>query len=191
VVLLDVAAPMVSADPRVLAILLIPLVLIESIVVRRLTSITWRRVLAAGLLANVATTLAGYPIGWLALQVVRLLTGQNYYGGSLFQLPWDDVFNAGRRAQSMGGAEACIVYGVAAALLLPTFLLSVWIESIVSAPVLRRTVAEVRLPIRRANLVSYGLLVLLMIWLGFMAFMGGEQKRGEVLESVPRKANSR
>ena len=36
-VLLDVAAPLISVDPRALAILLVPVVLVEAIVVRRLT----------------------------------------------------------------------------------------------------------------------------------------------------------
>lgn len=190
-VLPDVAAPLVSADPRVLAILLAPVVLVEAVVVRRLTRITWRRVLVAGLLANVATTIAGYPIGWLAMQAIRLLTGQDYYGRPLFQLPWDGVFNAGWRAQSMGGAAGWVVYGVVALLLVPTFLLSVWIETIVSAPVLGRPVADVRLPIRKANLLSYGLLVLLMIWLGVMAFAGGEPKRGVEFNPEPKKVHSR
>jgi hypothetical protein len=191
VALLDVAAPLVSVDPRALAILLVPVVLVEAVVVRRLTRISWGRVLAAGLLANVATTLAGYPIGWLAMQAIRLLTGRNYYGRSPFQLPWDGVIGAGWHAQSMGGAAACMIYGVVALLLVPTFLLSVWIETIVSAPVLRRPSRELRIPIRRANLFSYGLLVLFMMWLGVTAFMDADPRRGVKPEMAPKKVESR
>jgi hypothetical protein len=191
VVLLDVAAPLISVDPRALAILLVPVVLVEAVVVRRLTRIRWERVLAAGLLSNVASTLAGYPIGWLAMQAIRMLTGQNYYGRAPFQLPWDAVIGAGWRAQEMGGAAACMVYGVVALLLVPTFCLSVWIETLVSAPLLGRSSSEVRLPIRRANLLSYGLLVLFMMWLGVMAFMDAESKHGERLESAPHRTDSK
>jgi hypothetical protein len=112
------------------------------------------------------------------MQAIRVLTGENYYGRSPFQLPWDAVIGAGWRAQEMGGAAACMVYGVVALLLVPTFCLSVWIETIVSAPVLGRPSSEVRLPIRKANLLSYSLLVLFMMWLGVMAFMDAD-KHGE------------
>ncbi|MBI4879359.1 MAG: hypothetical protein HY812_06820 [Planctomycetes bacterium] len=169
-VLLNVGIPFFQTDPRAIAMLLVPVIAVEAIVVRRLTRIPWGKVVITGVVANAYTTLAGYPIGWVFMRGIRALAGHKYYGGSWFQFPWDELVNSAFYdtwlSQSMGSLAIWAVYAGALLLLVLTFLFSVWIETLACASMLKRPVAELRVAIRKANLLSYGLLAVLMIWLG-------------------------
>jgi hypothetical protein len=168
-VLLDVAVPLLQINAFYVIVLLIPVVGIEVVVVRRITHISWGRVISAVGIANALTTLLGFPIGWIFMRGVRAVTGKNFYGHSAFHFPWDEVSNSAFYdtwlSMSMNHSMMWLVYGCSLLLLVPTFFLSGWLEAWICKAILGSKVPTLNRAVWMANLASYTLLFLLMGWL--------------------------
>ncbi len=156
--------PMIFVTFPGMIVALLPIILVESYVLSRQLAIPGRMAIKASSIANVATTVVGIPLTWLALVVIQLATGGDQaYGldsylhkflAVTWQAPWLIPY------------ESDMYWMVPAAtltLLVPFFFVSWWIEY----QVVRRTVVSshpsgLSFAVRNANLASYGLLALVV-----------------------------
>jgi hypothetical protein len=155
---------------------LVPVVVIESWVVRRTIGLPWRASLWQMSKANAVSTLVGIPLTWIALVVIEfglayvvtasgistsyppLALGE--VGGVVLASPWLGPFREGGH---------WIVPVATASLLVPFFFVSAWTESWVVNRSLRASdYPRLRQAVWRANLVSYVLLFVgCMGWLAY------------------------
>ncbi|MBI4880326.1 MAG: hypothetical protein HY812_11810 [Planctomycetes bacterium] len=188
-VLLNIAAPLIQVGPFGLAVLLVPICIVEAVVVRRVAAVPWGKCLRAVLLANTATTWLGFPLGWLLMRGVRAVSGWRSYGHDLFHFPWDQVFNSANYdtwlSMSMSWPTMLVVYAASLLLLVPAYFLSVWVETWICAALLGDPALPVRRAVRGANLVSYALLGALLLALAAnnLARVGGFQTN--LAEEIP------
>ncbi len=193
-VLLNVALPLMYLDLRALALFfLVPIVIVEAAVVRRMAGIPWFRCLGPVAVANAATTLLGYPLGWLLMRGVRAVTGSSFYGGTPFNFPWDLGLNAAFYdtwlSMSMSWPAMLLVYAVSLLLLVLACIVSIWVETWICAAMLGNSGSRLPLAVRKANLLSYAFLGLLLLALAVnnLAQVEGRQVEGRMnrFEPVP------
>jgi hypothetical protein len=153
---------------------IVPVVLVESWVVQRGIGLSWRVSLWEMSKANVASTLVGLPLTWIALVALEMLAAHlaisakisdsyppdwvGEVGAIVLSAPWLGPFRTGGH---------WIVPVATATLLVPFFLVSAWVEVFTvrkafgasSNPQWRRVVWY-------ANLASYGILfTATLVWL--------------------------
>jgi hypothetical protein len=148
-----------------MAIALVPVILVESYVLFKQLSIAGRSALKASSFANLASTVIGIPLTWIALVALQLVTGGgNAYGldtaprrllAVTWQAPW--LIPYGKNLRWM-------IPSATLTLLVPFFFVSWWIEYHVVRRTLKSTDrARVLIAVRNANLMSYGLLAITVI----------------------------
>jgi len=165
----DAGAPMIAIVWPLALLLLVPIVLIEALVARRFFKLEFRRTFRLVLRANACSTLAGIPLAQ-ALSFLLLVSGllpqsplspAASFGGQVLSavltLFTMSVINPGRGPLAFPLAFAQI----------PAFFLSVLIEYLY----LRRKLpaddeSRVKQWAWRANELSYGLLILLLVIAG-------------------------
>ncbi|WP_292931697.1 hypothetical protein [Noviherbaspirillum sp.] len=153
----------------------IPVVAIESWVVRRALNISWRVAITQMMKGNLFSTLVGIPLAWvasvaveffLAFLVMNVTDSKSYpphgvgkVGGVIFSAPWLGPFEGSNWIIPL----AMIV------LLVPFFFASFWTEAWYVGPNLCPEAPErARRAIWNANVVSYiGLLIASVCWLAF------------------------
>src|SRR5439155_11355304 len=69
----DMGLPLVAVILPPLWLALVPIILVEGVVLRRLTSAPFSKALASASLGNVVSTLIGIPIAWVALATLELV----------------------------------------------------------------------------------------------------------------------
>ena len=127
----------------------------------------------ASSIANVATTVVGIPLAWLALVVVQLATG----GGSAYGLETylHKFLAVTWQAPWLVYTDNWMFPAATLTLLVPFFFVSWWIEyEIVKRTVVSFHPSGLSSAVRNANLVSYGLLALVvalqLLFFGQMVF---------------------
>lgn len=169
----DARVPMIFLTFPAMLALLIPIIFLEAWLCRRWLGLDTWTAIKSNALANVASTLIGVPAAWCVMLSVEM-----FVGVSIIQLPgveriWNSlvarVVSALLFSAWLGPDEKNLYWMIPVAvlgLLIPTYLLSVWIESfiidhMVSMPdedPSNLTSFRVRQVVRHANLASYALL---------------------------------
>ena len=156
----------------------IPIVLIEAIILRRSLMLEFVAALKLSARINLISTIAGIPLAWLLMFLLELATG----------IPigmWFDGHHASQLPDSIGallsvtlwsawvgpgnGSGYWMVPAASLSLLIPSFLISYWLEAMVAGTVLAdRQRTLVRSAVLRANLATYAMLAVLVgAWLTY------------------------
>ena len=168
--------PMIMPTMYFMVLALIPIVLIESWYMSKALRIRFSRTVGRLAIANVVSTLVGLPFMWMVLFGIQVMTGGFAYGTEGFagkllavtlQAPWLPPF----------GPEEFWIFHSAALFLLIPFFFATWLIEYVT--VRNRFAVEVTeidsttdtaaaeqkvlRAVRNANLLSYGLIALLVI----------------------------
>lgn len=153
----------------------IPVVAIESWVVRRALNVSWRVAITQMVKGNIFSTLIGIPLAWVASAAIEFLfaflavaTGSESYpphfvgevGGVILSAPWLGPFEKGGH---------WIVPLAMIVLLVPFFFASFWTEAwYVGRNLCREAPERARRAIWAANAYSYiGLFIATVCWLVF------------------------
>jgi hypothetical protein len=181
--LADVGVPMIFVEWPLMFCALVPVIIIETLVLRRQLSLPFGRSLAGAARANVLSTLIGVPIAWAFMLAVEfaalspiMWAAQKWHWNT--ESPLFYIFYLVGIAWIGPPTTSFWPIALAAALLLvPTFFISVWIE--------RRSYrcswrdldpAAVDHSAWLANLCSYALLFAISCgWLGWEIYHGGER----------------
>jgi hypothetical protein len=128
----DAGLPMVAVEYPLLLVGFIPVVAVEVAVARRRLGLAPRRALKAAIVANVASTILGFPLLWILL----VLLGQALGGGGAHGLQtwWWKVYAVTVQAPWLILYEKDLPWMVPLAalyLLVPAFFVSVWIEGMI------------------------------------------------------------
>jgi hypothetical protein len=184
--LADMGLPMIVIQVPVMICALIPIIIVESLLVRRWVPISKKQAFKGTTLANFVSTAVGVPAAWLgmlALEFIVLLplvaVGDKFHWN--MDRPLIDavlfVFSAAWVGPSGGYTEGVIIPAASAVLLIPTFFASVWIERRIC---LRHWRGSEPLAVRRgvfwANLASYGMLFLLACWVAGSHYLAQTRK---------------
>lgn len=154
----------------------IPIVVLESWILRRTLNISWRIALTQMVKANVLSTLIGIPLAWaisfafelLLMFVVVNIAGSNSYpphwvgdvGRVILSAPWLGPYREG---------GYWILPVAMSVLLIPFFFVSFWTEAwYVAGNVYPSDPKQARRAIWKANLCSY--LVLFLACIGWLVF---------------------
>lgn len=78
--LANAGLPMIGVQMEILIAALIPVVMIETLVLRYRLSMSFLRVLPASLIANLISTFIGIPFAWMALVFTELTFGATAWG---------------------------------------------------------------------------------------------------------------
>jgi hypothetical protein len=176
VLLFNIGVPMIMPTMYFMVVALIPIVLLESWYVSRTLLTRFSGTAGPIAFANIFSTVVGVPLTWLLLFGIQMMTGEASYGIQGFagkilavtvQAPWVQPFGAG---------ELWMFHLAALFLLIPFFFATWFIEYAVARNKLARLLIEagrtvdksvafgiVFTVIRKANLLSYGLIALLLV----------------------------
>lgn len=148
--------------------LLIPIVALEALLARRLLGITTLEAVLLALFANVASTLLGIPLVWALLTALEFALAKAGLPSGTDTWP-ERFFTATAYAPWLYPYESDFYWLAPAALIylcVPFFFASVWIERAAAWTMQPDRAEAVRRWSWRANLTTYGLLVLaLAAWL--------------------------
>ena len=162
-VLANAGVPMLFVQMPLLVMTLPVVIAVEAWLCRRWLGVSWKHAWSSTAIANLLSTLAGFPILWIALVAVQMLVG----GGGVPQVsePWYSIYTVTvQAAWSLPDEDrfhwmiptACMV------LLIPAFFVTVLIERWVYRRTFRESpsFAGVTSATWRMHFVSYGLLLL-------------------------------
>jgi hypothetical protein len=154
---------------------LVPVVLIEALVARRILELGWGRSLRVALVANLASTGLGIPVTWLGLVLVEMLGAAVGMAGASLGVAlepgrWLEIAFFPLMAAWLSDSAPWMVVAAAIVLCVPFYFVSVWLEFFVA----RRFLPEFdRVQVKRwsriANAVSYGLIVFGLF--GYMLYL--------------------
>lgn len=145
-------------------VMALPVVIaVETWLCRRWLAVSWKQAWLSTGIANLLSTLVGFPILWIALVAVQMLVG----GGGVPQVaePWYSVYSVTVQSPWLLPDEDSLYWMIPTAgmvLLIPAFFVTVLIERWVYRRTFRESphVAEVTSATWRMHFVSYGLLFL-------------------------------
>lgn len=175
--LADVGIPMIVVQWPLMIGALIPVIIVEALLIRRWLQLSCRDAFIGVTKANLLSTLAGFPLAWLAMFAIEMAVmlplglAADKWHWHFFDSPFFQVVGFVIGMAWVGPADDggfWIVPLAAALLLIPSFYISVWLES----KICRRTwpdidSAVVRRGVFRANLASYVVLFILACgWAG-------------------------
>jgi hypothetical protein len=165
----DAGIPMLALQMPMMVCLLIPVIIVETLLVRRWLPLTGKEAYLGTSVANVASTIVGVPFAWALMLVMELiitipLSMAEYHWHWLMNSPvWSFIVFLASVAW-FGPAEGnpnlyWMIPTALAILLIPSFIVSVWIETRICLRFWRHLdTASVRRAVFRANLASYGVL---------------------------------
>ena len=177
ILLFDMGLPMIMPTMYFMVPALIPIVLIESVYVARKLRISFRKTVGSIFFANLVSTLVGIPFTWGLLFLIQIVTGgtSSYHVANpilkilevTVQAPWLLPFEP---------EEFWVFHSAAFFLLIPFFFATWLIEYLMVKNRLGAEKAEVDPEIdlaatertiwsavRNANLISYGLIALVLV----------------------------
>jgi hypothetical protein len=160
--LANAGVPMVFVQMPFLLITLPVIIAVEAFLCRRWFAVPWRRSWIWSGVANLVSTVLGFPILWIALVAVQMLVG----GGSAPPLsePWFSVYTVTVQAAWLLPFEdrfhwmiptACLV------LLVPSFFVTVFVEKLIYRRAFRECHGSVGVTSAtwKMHCISYGLVV--------------------------------
>lgn len=167
----DAGIPMIFLTFPAMLIALVPVILIETFVIHKALEIPYKKALIPNSVANLASTVAGFPLAWGLLLGLELLTTGGGCGPgfgtisssiltvileSAWLCPWEDHLYWLMPVAFIN----CLIIA---------FFISIWIEYFVMKKMLKEhDKAKIKKATYKANLVSYALLIILNIV--FLAF---------------------
>jgi len=175
--LADVGIPMIFVQWPLMIGALIPVIIVEALVIRRWVQLSHRDAFKGVTAANLVSTLAGFPLAWLAMFAIEMAVmlplgwaadkWQWHFVNSPFFQVIGFVFGMAWIGPT-GQAGYWLVPLAAALLLIPSFYVSVWLESKICRFLWPHIdSAVVRRGVFRANLASYVVLFILACgWAG-------------------------
>jgi len=123
---------MVAVEYPVMLLGFVPIVIVEIAVARWRLGITSRHAMKAAVLANVASTVLGFPLLWVLLVLLQLgLGGGRSYG---LQMWWEKLYAVTVQAPWLIPYENDLGWMIPLAgiyLLVPAFFVSVWVERVI------------------------------------------------------------
>ena len=146
-----------------LLLVTLPVVIaVEAMLCRRWLGVSWKQTWKSAGIANALSTVAGFPILWVALVIIQMVVG----GGGVpkWPEPWFSVYTVTVQAAWLLPFEHRLYWMIPTAcmvLLIPAFFVTVFIEKMVY----RGTIGETAGPLSvsratwRMHLVTYGLLL--------------------------------
>ncbi len=174
----DTGLPMIIVGMPYLILLLIPIIFIESYVFQKELKLGYKRLFKAVGLANIASTLAGYPLSWIILFGVELLTTGLYafFIGSRsphYNRFWETILNIIGFVLSAAWlipwnieTEGYWMIPLAMSIgLIPAYYISVYMESRVIQKYFREdyeTFQKIKPICRKANMYSYLFLIIVL-----------------------------
>ena len=175
--LADIGVPMIFIQWPLMICALIPVIVVEALLIRRWVPLSYRDAFIGTTKANLLSTLAGFPLAWLAMFAVEmavmfpLASAADKWHWHFLDSPFFQIvgFLIGIAWLGPSGGEAYWLVPLAAALLLiPSFYVSVWLERFICRRAWPSSdVAAVRLGVYRANMASYVVLFILACgWAG-------------------------
>jgi hypothetical protein len=166
-ILANTGIPMICLQMPGMICALIPVILIEGLLVRRWLRLSYKEAFGGMTVANLASTLVGIPLAWLVMAVVELsvmwpvAAAADRWHWNMNSPAWHTLGFLASIAW-LPPAEESLYWMVPAALallLVPSFIVSLWIERGIAVCSWRHVdVAWVRRAILKANLISYALL---------------------------------
>ena len=164
----DAGVPMLALIIPGFLVSIVPIIIIESLYLKRKLALRGASAWKTAAISNIVSTVAGVPLTWFILVVVQMFTGGGRaYGidtviGKIIAVTW--------QAPWLIPYESDLGWMIPMAgmvLLVPFFFVSWWIEYLISKNILSGSDAKaVKLAVRNANLITYGLMALcLLIWL--------------------------
>ena len=175
--LFNLGVPMIIPTMHFMMLVVLPIVLIESVYIRRRLRIPFRKTARPVLFANLVSTLAGLPFTWCLLFLIQIVTG----GTSPYDVadPVKKILEVTLQAPWLlpfEPEEFWIFHSAALFLLIPFFFATWFIEYLIVKnrlaveitkvdPEIDLRVAEQRISpaVRNANLISYGLIAVVII----------------------------
>ncbi len=167
----DIGVPMIFITAPGMLAALIPIILIEGVVMSKQLAITLTQSLKAAFYGNIVSTIVGIPVTWVALVAIQLCTG----GGGAYGLdsPLKQFLAVTWQAPWLIPYEPELKWMIPSAtffLLVPFFFVSWRIEYKVANRLLKEIdQTQLNAAVRNANLVSYGLLALIVLGFLYMA----------------------
>jgi hypothetical protein len=162
-ILANAGVPMLFVQMPFLVMALPVVIAVEAWLCRRWLDVSWKQAWLSTGIANLLSTLAGFPILWIALVAVQMLLG----GGGVPQVaePWYSVYSVTVQAAWLLPDEERLYWMIPTAgivLLIPAFFVTVLIERWVYRRTFREAprVVEVTSATWRMHFVTYGLLFL-------------------------------
>jgi hypothetical protein len=166
VALANAGVPMIAIVYPGMGIALLPVIILEVMVLRRLLDTAPGRTAVTVTVSNLVSTVLGVPLTWVALVLLQALTGGGGAGPS-FDTLLGKILAVTWQAPWMMPYEADMYWMMPVAalvLLVPFFFVSWLIEYHVSRLILRTIDrVELRRAVLKANLVSYALLAALTL----------------------------
>jgi hypothetical protein len=166
VALANAGVPMIAIVYPGMGIALLPVIILEVMVLRRLLDTAPGRTAVTVTVSNLVSTVLGVPLTWVALVLLQALTGGGGAGPS-FDTLLGKILAVTWQAPWMMPYEADMYWMMPVAalvLLVPFFCVSWLIEYHVSRLILRTIDrVELRRAVLKANLVSYALLAALTL----------------------------
>lgn len=162
----DIGLPMLFIGVPMMLVWLIPIIVIETIVFRGKLKTNYVKTCGAVSLANVISTIFGYPLSWVLLLGLQLLTGRFY---SIFGTKplWFKIWSVTFGAAWMMPSESEMYWMVPIAGMvgmIPAFFISVYLEYLVILPFFSEN-KKYLLPLSwKANLITYLLLIGFLAW---------------------------
>ena len=144
------------------ALSLVPIILIEAIYIARKLGLSNKESFKTVTISNLVSTVVGVPLTWIFLVAIQVITG----GGSSYGTDTitEKILAVTWQAPWLIPHEQELYWMVPVAglvLLIPFFFVSWWSEYLVSKRLLKSVEGEIlKLTIRNANMITYGLLTL-------------------------------
>ena len=163
----DMGLPMIFLAWPGMGVMLVPVIALEVVVLKRALVTPLKRTVVVATASNVLSTVVGVPVTWIILVALQFLTAGSgavrfdfgTVAGKIFAVTW--------QASWLMPYESDLYWMVPVALLVllvPFFFVSWLIEYLISRLMMRELQTRVvRRGVLRANLVSYGLLALLVL----------------------------
>lgn len=158
--LADAGVPMIFLAFPLTLMVLIPVIVVESVVGRRVLRLPWSRIFKVFGAVNLVSMLVGIPLTWFVLAMVQAGTGG---GGAMDETsPIRRILAVTWQAPWLLPDERNLYWKIPAAilfLLIPFFLVSWFVEYVLAKVWLKGTEKTlVNRAVLRANLASYGML---------------------------------
>jgi hypothetical protein len=159
--LANAGVPMLFVQAPALIITLPIVILIEALICANYLQIPKKNAFGAATIANLISTVIGFPVLWFALVLMQMLTGGG--GAPRFKDPWLSIYAVTVQAPWVLPFEEKLYWMVPSAmliLLVPTFFMSVLVEQFFYRRILRSIVpdADFFKASWKFHLASYGFL---------------------------------
>lgn len=180
--LADAGIPMIVVQMPGMVCTLIPVIAVETLIIRRRLAVPYGKAVKGVAAANLASTIVGVPLAWMAMLAIEyavmvpVAVAANHWHWNL-DSPVLGVFAFLLSIAWLGSIARHICWMIPAAsalLLIPSFVVSVWLERPICIALLQDVdPALVKRGVLAANVVSYGLLFLVACgWLAAWYFRG-------------------